>query len=49
MLIIIYNDIFFLKSIVNMNKYRYFEYSIYFVKDEKVESYFKGDDKENIG
>lgn len=47
MLIIIYNDFFFLKSIVNMNKY--FEYSIYFVKDEKVESYFKGDDKENIG
>lgn len=49
MSIITYNDIFLLKSTANMNKYRYFEYSTYLVKDEKVESYSKGDDKENIG
>lgn len=47
MSIINYNDIFPLKSTANMNKY--FEYSTYLVKDEKVESYSKGDDKENIG
>lgn len=47
MSIITYNDIFLLKSTANMNKY--FEYSTYLVKDEKVESYSKGDDKENIG
>lgn len=47
MSIITYNDIFLLKSTANMNKY--FEYSTYLVKDEKVESYSKGNDKENIG
>lgn len=42
-----YNDTLSLTSTAYINKYS--EYSPYLVKDEKVESYSKRDDKENIG